>query len=229
MVPMLDIMTIGAGGGSMAYIDEGGFFRVGPESAGAVPGPACYDRGGSVPTVTDANILLGRLGTELLGGRMTIKPELAIKAIEEKLVPTLNMSVLECAQGIIDIMNNNMVRAIEKESIRRGRDPRTFTLFACGGAGALHACSVARMLGMKNVMLPLQPGALCAVGLCTTDMKYDFSKTSMMLSTKADPSKLQTEFEELEAKAYQRLIEDGVAKEDISLTRVVEEIGRAHV
>ena len=222
MVPMIDIMTIGAGGGSMAYIDNGGFFRVGPESAGAVPGPACYNRGGTVPTVTDANILLGRLGTELLGGRMTIKPELAVKAIEEKLVPALNMSVLECAQGIIDIMNNNMVRAIEKESIRRGRDPRTFTLFACGGAGALHACSVARMLGMKNVMLPLQPGALCAVGLCTTDIKYDFSKTSMMLSTKVDINKLQKEFEELEAKALERLKADGIEDKDISLKRIVE-------
>ncbi|MCR5726133.1 MAG: hydantoinase/oxoprolinase family protein [Lachnospiraceae bacterium] len=222
MVPMIDIMTIGAGGGSMAYIDHGGFFRVGPESAGAVPGPACYDRGGTVPTVTDANILLGRLGTELLGGRMKIKPELAVKAIEEKLVPELHMPVLECAQGIIDIMNNNMVRAIEEESVRRGRDPRNFTLFACGGAGALHACSVAKMLGMKKVMLPLQPGALCAVGLCTTNMKYDFSKTSMMLSTAVDRAKLQKEFEELEAKARERLLADGVAEEEIEVIRIVE-------
>lgn len=222
MVPMIDIMTIGAGGGSMAYIDEGGFFRVGPESAGAVPGPACYDRGGTVPTVTDANILLGRLGTDLLGGRMTIRPELAVQAIKEKLVPALNMSVLDCAQGIIDIMNNNMVRAIEKESIRRGRDPREFTLFACGGAGPLHACSVARMLGMKQVMIPSNPGALCAVGLCTTDFQYDYSKTSMMLSTKVDLPRLTADFKDLESKARRRLLDDGVPEEQISLHRVVE-------
>lgn len=184
MVPMIDVGTIGAGGGSIAYIDEGGFFRVGPQSAGAVPGPACYNRGGTEATVSDANIILGRLGTKLLGGRMEIKPELAEKAIMEHVGEPLGESLDEAALGIIDVMNNNMIQEIEKESVRRGFDPREFSLFACGGAGALHACSVARELGMKHVIIPQNPGALCAVGLVNTDLMYDFSKTEMQLSTK---------------------------------------------
>ncbi len=222
MVPMVDITTIGAGGGSMAYIDEGGFFRVGPQSAGAVPGPACYMRGGTVPTVTDANILLGRLGTELLGGRMTIKPEVAKQAIEDKLSKTLGQTPEETALGIIDIMNNNMIQAIEKESVRRGLDPRDFALFACGGAGALHACSVARLLGMKKIVIPVSPGALCAVGLVTTNLLYDYSKTEMQLSTHIDFDKLNASYDKLEQEAYERLVNDHVAKEDISIKRIAE-------
>ncbi len=222
MVPMIDISTIGAGGGSIAYIDDGGFFRVGPESAGAVPGPACYDRGGRVPTVTDANILLGRLGTELLGGRMTIRPELSEKAIEENLCGPLKQSTVECALGIIDIMNNNMIQAIEKDSVRRGFDPRDFGLFACGGAGALHACSVAKMLDMKQVIIPRNPGALCAVGLVTTNLLYDYSKTEMILSTEPDYAKLTTDYKALEEQAYDRLISDKVAPDDITIQRYAE-------
>lgn len=222
MVPMIDISTIGAGGGSIAYIDDGGFFHVGPQSAGAVPGPACYDRGGEVPTVTDANILLGRLGTELLGGRMTIRPELARHVIEEKLTKQLGKSVEECALGIIDIMNNNMIQAIEKDSVRRGFDPRNFALFACGGAGALHACSVARALGMKQVIIPKNPGALCAVGLVTTNLLYDYSKTEMILSTKPDEKKLTADYTALETQAYDRLIADKVQPADITIARYAE-------
>mgnify|MGYP001213511261 CR=1 FL=1 len=222
MVPMIDIATIGAGGGSIAYIDEGGFFRVGPRSAGAVPGPACYDRGGTEPTVTDANILLGRLGTELLGGRMTIKPEYSREVIKEKLADKLGQTVEESALGIIEIMNNNMIQAIEKESIRRGHDPRDFALFACGGAGALHACGVAREMGIKTVIVPTSPGALCAVGLVATNLLYDFSKTEMMLSTKPDLEKLDKDFAGLEQEALNRLKEDKVPEEDISIRRVAE-------
>ncbi|SDB28740.1 hydantoinase/oxoprolinase family protein [Eubacterium oxidoreducens] len=222
MVPMIDISTIGAGGGSIAFIDEGGFFRVGPQSAGAVPGPACYDRGGVEPTVTDANILLGRLGTELLGGRMTIRPELAEKAIEEKLGKALDQSIEECALGIIDIMNNNMIQAIEKDSVRRGLDPRDFALFACGGAGALHACSVARALGMKNVIIPVNPGALCAVGLVTTDLLYDYSKTEMVMSTAMDYERLNRDYQNLESLALERLAEDKVADKDVTIARFAE-------
>lgn len=222
MVPMIDVGTIGAGGGSMAYIDEGGFFRVGPESAGAVPGPACYDRGGVEPTVSDANIILGRLGTKLLGGRMEIKPELAEKAIVEKIGKYLGKDLYEAALGIIDIMNNNMIQEIEKESVRRGFDPREFALFACGGAGALHACSVARELGMKHVIIPLNPGALCAVGLVNTDLMYDFSKTEMQLSSKADIARLGKDYEVLEKEAYERLIEDNMSENEIVIQRVAD-------
>lgn len=222
MVPMIDVGTIGAGGGSIAYIDEGGFFRVGPRSAGAVPGPACYDRGGIEPTVSDANIMLGRLGTELLGGRMTIKPELAEKVIIDNIGTKLGKTLEESALGIIDIMNNNMIQEIEKESIRRGLDPREFSLFACGGAGALHACSVARELGMKKVIVPSNPGALCAVGLVTTDLLYDFSKTEMQLSSKVNIEKLQIDYDELEKEAYTRLLEDKMVDQNIVVERVAD-------
>lgn len=222
MVPMIDVGTIGAGGGYMAYIDEGGFFRVGPQSAGAVPGPACYNRGGVEPTVSDANIILGRLGTKLLGGRMEIKPELAEKAIMEKIGVPLNQTLDESALGIIDVMNNNMIQEIEKESVRRGFDPREFALFACGGAGSLHACSVARELGMKNVIVPLNPGALCAVGLVNTDLMYDFSKTEMQLSTKVNLDVLDKDFKALEKEAHDKLIEDNMSEDNIIIQRVAD-------
>lgn len=222
MVPMIDVGTIGAGGGSMAYIDEGGFFRVGPQSAGAVPGPACYDRGGQEPTVSDANIILGRLGTKLLGGRMEIKPELAEKAIMDKVGTPLGKDLYQSALGIIDVMNNNMIQEIEKESIRRGFDPREFALFACGGAGSLHACSVARELGMKNVIVPLNPGALCAVGLVNTDLMYDFSKTEMQLSTNIKLDVLNEDYKVLEKEAYDRLIEDNMTDDKIVIQRVAD-------
>lgn len=222
MVPMIDVGTIGAGGGSIAYIDEGGFFRVGPQSAGAVPGPACYDRGGVEPTVSDANIILGRLGTKLLGGRMSIRPELAEKAIMDKIGTPLNQDLYQAALGIIDVMNNNMIQEIEKESVRRGFDPREFALFACGGAGSLHACSVARELGMKNVIVPLNPGALCAVGLVNTDLMYDFSKTEMQLSTNINLDGLTEDFAALESKAHDRLIEDNMTDDKIVIQRVAD-------
>lgn len=222
MVPMIDVGTIGAGGGSIAYIDEGGFFRVGPQSAGAVPGPACYNRGGDKPTVSDANIILGRLGTKLLGGRMEIHPELAEQAIMKEIGEPLGQDLDEAALGIIDIMNNNMIQEIEKESVRRGFDPREFALFACGGAGSLHACSVARELGMKHVIIPLNPGALCAVGLVNTDLMYDYSKTEMQLSTKADLAALQRDYAVLEEEAWEKLLEDGMSAEEIVIQRVAD-------
>ena len=222
MVPMIDVGTIGAGGGSIAYIDEGGFFRVGPQSAGAVPGPACYDRGGTQATVSDANIILGRLGTELLGGRMEIKPELAEKAIMDHVGKPLGQTLDEAALGIIDVMNNNMIQEIEKESVRRGFDPREFSLFACGGAGALHACSVARELGMKHVIIPQNPGALCAVGLVNTDLMYDFSKTEMQLSTKVKLDVLDEDYRMLEEEAESRLLADHMPEDKIVIQRVAD-------
>ncbi|MCD7865904.1 MAG: hydantoinase/oxoprolinase family protein [Clostridiales bacterium] len=222
MVPMIDVGTIGAGGGSIAYIDEGGFFRVGPQSAGAVPGPACYNRGGDKPTVSDANIILGRLGTKLLGGRMEIHPELAEQAIMKEIGEPLGQTLDEATLGIIEIMNNNMIQEIEKESVRRGFDPREFALFACGGAGSLHACSVARELGMKHVIIPLNPGALCAVGLVNTDLMYDYSKTEMQLSTKADLAALQRDYAALEEEAWEKLLEDGMSAEEIVIQRVAD-------
>lgn len=222
MVPMIDVGTIGAGGGSIAYIDEGGFFRVGPQSAGAVPGPACYNRGGDKPTVSDANIILGRLGTKLLGGRMEIRKDLAEKAIMEHIGKPLGKNLDEAALGIIDVMNNNMIQEIEKESVRRGFDPREFALFACGGAGALHACSVARELGMKQVIVPKNPGALCAVGLVNTDLMYDYSKTEMQLSSKVNIEALDKDYAVLEKEAEERLRLDHMPADKIVIQRVAD-------
>ena len=153
---------------------------------------------------------------------MEIKPELAEKAIMEKIGVPLNQTLDESALGIIDVMNNNMIQEIEKESVRRGFDPREFALFACGGAGSLHACSVARELGMKNVIVPLNPGALCAVGLVNTDLMYDFSKTEMQLSTKVNLDVLDKDFKALEKEAHDKLIEDNMSEDNIIIQRVAD-------
>ena len=134
----------------------------------------------------------------------------------------LDKNLDEAALGIIDIMNNNMIQEIEKESVRRGFDPREFALFACGGAGSLHACSVARELGMKKVVVPLNPGALCAVGLVNTDLMYDFSKTEMQLASNVDLDSLKKDYASLEKKAHDRLIEDNMSEDEIVIQRVAD-------
>jgi N-methylhydantoinase A/oxoprolinase/acetone carboxylase beta subunit len=214
MVPMLDVNTIGAGGGSIAYIDEGGFFRVGPKSAGADPGPACYGLGGTQPTVTDANIVLGRLNPDyFIGGRLKLKSELSLKAIEEHLAKKLGMSVEQAALGVLKIVNNNMMQAIQKESVRRGFDVRKFSLIACGGAGAVHSCALADQLGMASVIVPPHPGILAALGLLATDLKYDFSRTELQLASQADKKKIGADYADLEKEAFARLKEDRVPGE----------------
>jgi N-methylhydantoinase A/oxoprolinase/acetone carboxylase beta subunit len=211
MVPMLDVSTIGAGGGSIAYIDDGGFFRVGPKSAGADPGPACYGLGGALPTVTDANLVLGRLNPDyFVGGRLSLKKELSAKAIEQHLAKKLSMTVERAALGVLKIVNNNMVQAIQKESVRRGFDIRKFSLIACGGAGALHSCDLAEQLGMKSIIVPPNPGILSALGLMATDLKYDFSRTELQLASKPNLKKLANDFAELEKEAFARLKQDRV-------------------
>ena len=170
---MIDVHTVGAGGGSIAYVDEGGAFRVGPRSAGADPGPACYGRGGTEATVTDANVVLGRLRSEhFLGGAMDIQPELAGDAIE-KLRGDLDVSREDAAAGVITLVNHNMANAIRSRTIQKGHDPRQFTLVAFGGAGPLHAAEVARSLEIPQVLVPIYPGLTSAMGLLSTDLKYD--------------------------------------------------------
>ena len=153
---MLDIDAIGAGGGSIAYIDDGGAFRVGPKSAGAVPGPACYGNGGESPTVTDAQVVLGRLDQEqFLGGDIVINPTLAEKAIKAHIADPLGLSISEAALGILKIINNNMALAINSNSVAKGIDPRGFTLMGFGGAGPLHSVALAEMISARNVISPL--------------------------------------------------------------------------
>ena len=173
---MLDIHTVGAGGGSIAFVDKDGLLKVGPRSAGAVPGPACYGNGGNEPTVTDANLVLGRLLAELVGGDMRLDLAQAEK-VTAALGQQLGLSLTETAHGIIRIVNSNMVRAIRAVSIERGHDPRLFTLTAFGGAGALHAVEVARELDIRTILIPPAPGILCAEGVAAADLEEAFVAT----------------------------------------------------
>jgi N-methylhydantoinase A len=173
-LPMVDINSVGAGGGSIAWFDLDGLLKVGPRSAGAVPGPACYGRGGVEATVTDANVVLGRLsGSGLLGGAMALDVA-AAHAVIVPIASRLTLSIEKTAEGILDIVTANMVRAIRAVSVERGHDPREFALVAFGGAGALLGTAVARSLGISEVMVPHSPGLLCAQGLVVADLKEDF-------------------------------------------------------
>ena len=173
-LPSIDVQTVGAGGGSIAWFDRDGLLKVGPESAGADPGPACYGRGGTAPTVTDANLLLGRLSNRgLLGGRMALDRERAAQAFAG-VSGELGYGVERAAHGVVGVVVANMVRAIRTISVERGHDPRDFTLVAFGGAGPLHARDVADALGIREVLVPEVPGIVCAQGLVIADLKEDF-------------------------------------------------------
>ena len=177
-VPMIDIHTLGAGGGSVAWIDAGGALRVGPRSAGAQPGPACYGRGGDEATVTDANVVLGRIDpANFLGGEMALDAEAARRAVEERIAEPLGLGVEEAAEGIIRVINATMVRGMRAVSVEKGYDPRDFAIVAFGGGGPLHAADLARELGVPNVLVPVMPGVTSALGLLVADLRYDVSAT----------------------------------------------------
>lgn len=219
MVPILDAHTIGAGGGSIAYVDAGNAFRVGPRSAGATPGPVCYGQGGTEPTVTDANVVLGRLDPAyFLGGEMTIYPQKAHEAIQA-LADRLELGLHETAEGVLTVLNNNMANAIRSRTVQKGYDPRDFTLVAFGGAGPLHAAEVAKSMGIPEVLVPLYPGIHSAMGLLTTDLRYDEIKNEFMLNTEADLDKLNDDLVELEEIVRAQLREDGVAESQMVIER----------
>lgn len=223
MVPMVDIDTIGAGGGSIAYVDEGGIFRVGPKSAGADPGPACYGRGGTLPTSTDANVLLGRIHSKSqLAGNLKIDPELAKTAYEEHVASKLNMSLLDAAAGALKIMTHNMVNAIEMNSVRKGYDPRDFTLVAAGGAGPLFACDIAEELNIPYVVIPPYPGITAAMGLLSTDITYEKVFTIWGSLSNPDVEQIASVFEKLENESIATLKADGLLEEQIILKRVCD-------
>ena len=219
MVPMVDIDTIGAGGGSIAYVDEGGVFRVGPQSAGADPGPACYGRGGEEPTSTDAQLVLGRLRPDrgLLGGTMALDVDLAERAME-KVAARLGVSVDEAALGALQIQKFGMAQAIELNSVRRGYDPREFTLVAAGGAGPLFACDIAFELEIPRVLVPPHPGITSATGLLATDLQHEFVATERHALESLDRERLAARFDELCEQAAERLDADRVP-EDRRLVR----------
>jgi len=211
MVPMVDIDTIGAGGGSIAYVDPGGVFRVGPQSAGADPGPACYGRGGVEPTSTDAQLVLGRLRTDrgLLGGGMELDAELAREAME-KVAGALGVGVEEAALGALQIQKFGMAQSIELNSVRRGYDPREFTLVAAGGAGPLFACDIAIELEIPRVLVPPHPGITSATGLLATDLQHEYVATERHALKTLDRDRLAARFDELTAEAVAQLDTDRV-------------------
>lgn len=210
LVPMIDLHTIGAGGGSIAYVDAAGAFRVGPESAGAVPGPAAYNQGGTRPTVTDANIVLGRLDVDnFLGGAMKLDGDAARTAIEA-LAGQLGLTVEEAAAGVVDILNANMANAIRARTVQKGIDPREYALVASGGAGPLHGVEVARILEVPTVIVPPHPGINSAEGLLTTDLKYDVVRTAFLVSLDMDYARLNDSMVQMAEQLRDQLQEDGV-------------------
>ncbi len=209
--PMVDVKTIGAGGGSIAWIDKGGLLRVGPQSAGSLPGPACYGRGGTEATVTDANVALGRIGPDsFLGGEMRLDVDAARRALAD-IGERLGMNIEEVASSIIELVDFNMVNAIRLVSIDRGLDPREFTLVSFGGAGSLHAGSLAEISGMRDVLVPIHQGVFSAFGLMTADMRVDESQTVSMRSDLIDFARVTNLIERLRGNALQRIAAEGYA------------------
>jgi N-methylhydantoinase A len=212
-VPLIDIKSIGAGGGSIAWVDAGGFLRVGPRSAGADPGPICYGRGGAQVTVTDANLLLGRLDPEyFLAGRMRLDPSPVADAMEALGEP-IGLSALELAASIVEIANENMASAIKMVSLERGHDPRRFALLAFGGAGPLHAAAVARLLGIPKVIVPPHPGVFSALGLLLADIRVDKIWTQAFRSNNVDATIVNRQFGRITDRALAELRQEGFAGE----------------
>jgi N-methylhydantoinase A len=215
-VPVVAISTIGAGGGSIAWVDRGGALNVGPDSAGATPGPACYDRGGELPTVTDANLILGRINPDyFLGGQIKLSRRRAEGAIDKHVAQKMKMSVTDAAAGIIRLVDANMVKGISVNSIEKGYDPREFALIAFGGAGPLHAVSLAKEIGISKVLIPIFPANLSALGLLTTDARHDFVASLAKGSDKVDSGELAQALLELEEKGRRQLAGEGVELENM--------------
>jgi N-methylhydantoinase A len=222
LVPMLDVHAIGAGGGSVAYVDEGGAFRVGPRSAGATPGPACYGNGGLEPTISDAHTVLGRLDPErFLGGRMRLDREAAVGVVQT-LADRLGLGLEETAEGILTIANSNMARAIRSRTIEKGHDPRGFSLVAFGGAGPLHAAELADSLEIPEVLVPAYPGITSAGGLLTSDLKYDQMRTVFQMQGSIDAERLNRELDGLAHELRGWLQRDGVADSEIEVIRALD-------
>jgi N-methylhydantoinase A len=219
-VPMVDMHTIGAGGGSIAQLDAGGLLLVGPESAGADPGPACYGKGGKHPTVTDANVVLGRLLPQsFLGGNMLLDKDAAITAIKTISEP-LALSVEQVARGIIDVVNDHMVRALRVMSVERGEDPKEFTLVSFGGAGGLHVCALAEELEMKKALVPVNAGVLSALGMLAAEASAERSRTINKCLKDCDADGIEQIFEELLKRAIEELVPNATtAKRETVIAR----------
>lgn len=222
-VPMIEMHTIGSGGGSIAWIDTGGALKVGPHSAGANPGPVCYGNGGQEPTVSDANAILGRLNPkEILGGRMKLDVESAREIMYKKIAEPLGVTVEEAAEGILKVINANMVRGIRVISVEKGHDPRDFSLMAFGGAGPLHAVDIAKDLNSKNVIIPPNPGIECAKGMLTADVRHDFVQTYTKRISITDIKEVNTILDDLVKEAKQELGKEGFTDKTIDLQAALD-------
>ncbi|RXT07125.1 hydantoinase/oxoprolinase family protein [Ammoniphilus sp. CFH 90114] len=220
--PSIEILTIGAGGGSLAWIDNGGSLRNGPQSAGADPGPACYMKGGVEPTNTDANVLLGRLNTKLLSGKMTLNKEASAQVIQEKIGNYFNLSDYEAANSIVKVANANMCDALRLISVRRGYDPRDFALVVFGGAGALHGAHLAKEMEIPTVIVPPFPGITSAMGCLLVDVRHDLSKTYHVRAADVTSDELEKEFMALEKEAIKLLQAEGIEDQDMNLIRYLD-------
>jgi N-methylhydantoinase A len=223
MLPVVDIVEVGNGGGSIAWIDPAGGLKVGPQSAGADPGPACYGQGGAEPTVTDANLIVGRIDPEyFLGSGIRLQREKAVAAITEKIAEPLGLSVEEAALGILTIANFNMSLAVRAVSVEKGYDPRDCVLVPSGGGGALHAMAIAKELSVPRVIIPPMPAYFSAFGMLVADLKHDYVQTFVRELNETTGMELADAFAVLERSAVETLTEEGAAKEQIALRRFLD-------
>ena len=221
--PVIDLIEIGAGGGSIAWVDSGGVLRVGPKSAGADPAPACYGKGGTEPTITDANLVLNRFDPDyFLGGEMKLDVNAAHSAIKEKCADPLGLNVVEVALGIVEIANTAMVNALRRISLQRGYDPRDFVLVAFGGAGPVHANRLVAELEIPKLLVPMSPGTTSAMGLLVTDLKHDFSTTLIKRIDQLDFEKVNRFYIDMEEKGENILLKEGRDHKSIRFERNIE-------
>ena len=220
---VVDLVEVGAGGGSIAWVDRGDVLKVGPRSAGADPGPVCYRRGGTQPTVTDANLILGRLDANYFaGGTISLDRDATYDAIQRQCAEPLGIDVSAAAMGIIEIANATMVQAMRLVSIQRGHDPRDFALVATGGAGPLHANALASELGIPAIIVPPSPGVASALGMLVSDFRWDFRTTTLTPLVDVDLDDLELAFAQLEEEAMHVFGREGVQREHASLERFAE-------
>ncbi|HWI36432.1 MAG TPA: hydantoinase/oxoprolinase family protein, partial [Burkholderiales bacterium] len=230
-IPMMDIFEVGTGGGSIATVNASGALRVGPQSAGAEPGPACYGRGGDLPTVTDANLVLGRLGaTRFLGGEMTLDEKAAERAIREKIARPLGVDVVRAAEGILRIATTTMSYAVKAVSTERGLDAASFALIAYGGAGPLHASAIAREIGMQRVIVPRVPGHFCAFGMLFSDLRYDLVRTWFTRLADVSFDAIEAVYDELIADGRKALEGSGIRPQRVAISRAADMryVGQEH-
>lgn len=222
-LPILGMNTIGAGGGSIAWIDAGGFLQVGPQSAGAEPGPVCYGQGGKLPTVTDADLVLGYLNPDyFLGGRMKLNFDKAWEAIEEHIAKPLKLDVMEAAAGIYQVVNVNMAEGIREITIKRGVDPREFPMVVAGGAGPVHAAQIANELEIKEIIIPKQSSIFCAAGMLLSNLRHDFVRTYQTYFDEIDRKRFGRLFDDMVQEAESVLRSEGIPQEDIRLIYSVD-------